>query len=504
MSDQRPNPTPAAREHRDGLQQAGTRVAQNTSFRAGAEALGKLASFVLFAALARAAGEVELGVFVFALAWLQVATVPPGIGLDGYFVRSVAKDPSRAADLFDVLSIKLLLSVPILVASFGLLVLLGYDSHTQVVVFLLAPGVLMDLLVRSFHSVFNALELGKLFAGAIVAQRVATAGVGVAALAAGYGVEVVAATYTGGVALGLLLSTVMLKRAVGLPPLSLTRRRWRLLLRRSLGFGAQASFTLLLSRVDTILLSLLAASAAVGRYGAASRLVEATLAISVAISGAFIAMYAYLNADTTPTLKGVFQRSIKLCVGVLVPIAVLTGFLAEPIAGAAFGAEFKDAADPLRLLAPTIVLVGVVFLSGSLIVSRRNPVKLAAITAGFVAGNVLLNVLLIPRYADAGAAAAMVVTQAVAGVVVLAYASRVVGGVRWGSMLGAPLSAGVAMSVPLILMQTSPAVAAVVAIGVYGAAFFGVERRVDPADLRFIVELLRQRLPARLRLGGAR
>ena len=56
----------------------------------------------------------------------------------------------------------------------------------------------------------------------------------------------------------------------------------------SLPFGLQDLFSVMLFRLDTVILSLMATQAAVGRYGAAYRLFEATLFITYALMGAFV------------------------------------------------------------------------------------------------------------------------------------------------------------------------------------------------------------------------
>ena len=85
-------------------------------------------------------------------------------------------------------------------------------------------------------------------------------------------------------------------------------------------FAVQDVFGALLFRLDAVILSLMATEAAVGRYGAAYRLLESTLFISWALNGAFVAMYAYLGRDTEPTVGAVFQRSVKAALVLLVPV----------------------------------------------------------------------------------------------------------------------------------------------------------------------------------------
>jgi len=69
---------------------AGERAAKNTAVRAAGEIIGKLGSLVLLAVLARKVGDARLGIFVFGLAWTEVAMTPVGLGIDQYLMRQVA------------------------------------------------------------------------------------------------------------------------------------------------------------------------------------------------------------------------------------------------------------------------------------------------------------------------------------------------------------------------------------------------------------------------------
>ena len=479
-------------------ERAGERAAKNTTVRAAGEIVGKLATFVLFAVLARAVGPADVGIYVFAFAFLQIAMVPIALGSDSYLLRQVAKNRASIDDLFtNVLALKLALAVPVLTAALLLVSLLGYDMEARATVYVLTAGLLFDLLAKSFHSVFNAVERSDLLTATVVAQRVVAALLGIAVLAAGYGVVVVSATYTLGAAVHLGLAVFLMQRSLGLPRVSVTWRRWRSLATTSFPFAVQDVFTVLLFRLDAVLLSLLAAEAAVGRYGAAYRLLDSTLFVSWALNGAFAAMYAYLGPDTEPTVQSVFQRSVKLALVVLVPAAVAFGVLAEPLCRLLFGAAFEDAGDPLRLLAPVVVLLCVVTLSTSLIISRRSPRTMLPVTAAMVAVNVGLNLLLIPLHADSGAAAAMLVTEAVFAVVVMRLAAKSVGGIDWTSMLASPLLAGAAMTASMLLLRGSFAAAFAVGAAVYVVAFVLVERRLCPKDFRFVEDMLKRQLRSR-------
>jgi O-antigen/teichoic acid export membrane protein len=466
--------------------------------RAAGEIVGKVASFVLFAVMAREVGPADLGTYVFGLAWAEVAMTPVGLGIDRYLLRRVAAENSSVSDLFwNALALKLSRGVLLAALSVVAVFLLDFGEERQIAVCALTVGVLAETLSRTHVSVFNAFERGTLVATAVVVQRLVAAALGLAALAAGYGVAAVSVAFLVGALVRLALSFALLERRLGTPPLALPRGPRTEIRRRSLAFTAQDLFGLVFARADVLLLSLLSSSRAVGLYGTAYRLYEATSFILISLSGAFNAMYTYLGRDTSPTVGSIFERSIKLCLVLLLPIGLAFGLLAEPLCVAFFGEELRGAAKSLRLLAPAVVLAGILTLSTGLIVSRRNPRVIVRIVAMAAVSNLGLNLLLIPPLGGEGAALAMLLSAVVYAGPALVIATRTVGGVRWARMLAAPVGAAIAMVGPLLLLASSWALAVAVGVAVYLAAYAALERMVSPDDLDFALGLVTRRLRRR-------
>lgn len=476
----------------DAAERAGARAVANTSLRAAAEILGKLVSLLLFAMIARAGGQSGLGAFVLAFAFGQIIMVPVDFGLDRQLTRRVAEAPQRAGRLgLDVLALKAALLVPILALAVGLLALLGYSSETRLIAVALLPGLAFDSLARSAFSVFAGVErAGPVAAGAFT-QRASGAALGVLMLGLGYGIPVAAACYSVGAALGFGLTVVLLDRHVALRGSGGAQpRAWGGLLRTSLPFGFQEVFSVLLFRLDALLLSFLATEAAVGRYGAAFRLFEATLFIAYSLASAFSAMYTYLGRDTVPTIGAAFGRSLKAALALLVPCAVTLGVLAEPLLSAVFGSDFAVSAPALRLLAPVVVLVGLVVLASSLVAGRGDPASTARLTGGMVLVNVALNLALIPSLDERGAAAALLITEALLLVAVLRVAGGLVGRLRWRVTLAGPLLAGAAMLVALEVGPSSWVLAFALGAVVYVGGLVVFERMTCPEDVAFVRRLV--------------
>ncbi len=480
-------------------EKAGRRALRNTGVRAAAEVVGKLATFALFAVLAREVGQSGLGAFVFAFAFLGLGMVPIALGCDSYMLRAIARDHSAADRLFfNVIALKLAMAVPVLSACFGAVVALGYEGRTRDTVFVLAAGLMLDFLGKSLNGMFNAHERSDLLGRTLVIQRVTTAALGIGALAAGYGVVTVAALYSVGSATGYLVAVLSLKRHIGVPRRTIEPRGWGRLVRTSAPFAIQDVFTAMLFKLDAVILSLLATGAAVGLYGAAYRLLEATMFIGWALNGAFVAMYAYLGRDTDPTIGAVFGRSVKFALVLLVPVSVSMAILAEPLTVLAFGPTFEAAADPLRLLAPVVLGLCLVALSSSLIVTRRDAKTMIRITGPMVALNVALNLALIPSLQASGAALAMLITEALFVAVAMRVAATEVGGLSWGATAGAPLLAGALMAPPMLALVELPAVSLAAGLLVYAGAFVAFERRISPQDLRLLTSSARRLVP----MGG--
>jgi O-antigen/teichoic acid export membrane protein len=474
----------------------------NTAFRAAGELGGKLATFVLFAALARTLGQAAVGTFVVAFAYVQVVTLLIDLGFDRVVVRRVALDRDEMPALVaNVVGLKLALAVPVTAVSWGIASLVGYGHDTRMAIYVLSAGLLLDSLNRTAGSVLIAHERGGRLSVSVLVQRVAGAVLGLVALAAGLGVVAVCAAYGVGSALGLAVAVAVVVRSVGRPAGPLAPRRWGALLRESVPFALYDSLGFLLTKVDAIVLSLLAAQAAIGLYGVASRLYEASWFVAFSLNSAFQAMYAYLTPESDPTIGAVFERSIKLALTLLTPIMVLYLVEAEPLCVALFGEQFRTADESLRALAPSVALMGVMSLSTTLVALRLGPRELIGLSGGIVALNVVLCAALVPSLDAPGAGLAMSLSVGVFAVAGLRMAARAVGGVHLVRMTAAPVVAGAVMAGAMLPIGPLGVAIAAGAVA-FALAFLAAERVVAPDDLRFLRTMLLRRQVAASTAGS--
>ena len=247
------------------------RVARNTSVRAVGELLGKFSSLILLAFLARAVGPDGLGVFVFALAWAELASLPIDTGLDRLLTRRVAGDRSAVdPTFFNVIVIKLLRVGPVFAVSWTLVWALGYDGETRIAVALMSVALMFDSVVYTVGALFIGVERGDLVGVVTLVQRLVAGTLGILAIVAGYGVTTVIGGYLVGSAVGVGVAFFLLYRRVLRPARVTDRAGRREIARASRAFAAQEMLASGLARFDAILLSILATPSVVGLYGAAT------------------------------------------------------------------------------------------------------------------------------------------------------------------------------------------------------------------------------------------
>jgi O-antigen/teichoic acid export membrane protein len=473
-----------------GARAAGRRALSNTIYLGGSELAGKLATFAMFAVLGREHGETGLGIVLLALAYGQILMVPVNFGLDRYLLRRVSRDRTTAPELAgDVLALKVVIAIPVLALGLTGFAVFTSDERVTLAVVLASLGVLMETLAATPSDVIVAHERGAIIARIVVVQRLLAAGVGIGALAAGAGPAAVSAAFAVGAAFLLAASARAVRRRLGVRLARPALNRFRKLAANARPFGIGDVLGVLLYRLDTLLLALLATTAEVGIYGAAYRLFDATLFISNGLTSAFIPMYTYLEATTDPSVHAVYARSLKAALIALTPIALVFALTPEYVVTTLFGPSLADAATPLALLAPSVVLLALWRLAGALVASRRDPRVLIVQGAVAVALNATLNVVLIPLLGGDGAAIAMSVTMAVAALWAAVQAAPALERFRWTPLFVGPLTAAIGMALVIALAPGPELVRLLAGAVLYLALLVAVERRVAPDDLRFLRSL---------------
>jgi O-antigen/teichoic acid export membrane protein len=352
---------------------------------------------VFSAALGRALGAHDFGVFYLITTMATFAYVVAEWGQPMLVIREVARAPGRAGELLGTaLVIRGALALLALVPAALVGAALGYDARTRGLSLLLIVALLPLAAAQAYGMVFRGRDqMGREALVSVTNKAVALA-VTLPVLAVGAGVAgVIGAQAVAGVAaLGL---AVELYDRLGAPALHVSAPTARALLSEGAPILVMSGTIAAQPYLDAIVLSALVPATVVGWFGAA-RIVLGTLTAPATI----LATAAYprlVRATGTPALPGEVRAALRPLLWLGALAATGTFLFARPVIGAIYGAEsFAPAAVILTVFAPGFFLLFIDVLLGHVVYATGRGAGFAAAKVASVVAGTALNLVLIPYF----------------------------------------------------------------------------------------------------------
>lgn len=245
---------------------------------------------------------------------------------------------------------------------------------------------------------------------------------------------------------------------------------WKKFLRMSLPVGISAIVSFLYFKMDTIILSILKGSEAVGIYNMAYKIIENITFFPGMIVGLILPLLSmYIFTDKRNFIK-IANKTAKVFFLLVVPLVIGTLFLAEEIINIIGGKDFIISADVLRILIVALAFIFFGNLFNSILLSANLQKKLMYILTFCAFFNITLNLMIIPIYSYLGAATVSVLTEFLV-VVITAYFANKDLDYRFSTKgWGRVIASGLAMGVFLFIFKNSGFVFSFIgSILVYGA-----------------------------------
>jgi len=486
-----------------GAAGGGRLVARNAALRTGGEVVAKLASIVFFVATARVLGEESFGDFMFAISFTTVLFIVAGFGTEELLAREVSRDRSRVHHfLSNVVAIKAAISVALFGVAFLVMTVADYPAEVRASVYLVGLGICLETFGRTWGAVFQAWERMEFISLVLILQRVLTAGGGVIALALGGGLIEVSAVYAGATAVGFLAGAMFLRRHIVRPRWTVETARWWGIVKAGVPIGLMTLLFNVLLRLDQTLLSFLSGgnNREVGFYGAAFRLVEATLFVSWSFSAALLPWLARGEGGAARLADG-FELGQKALTSVLMPVAVVFVLLADPLVQLVYGSAYDDAVPSLQLLGAMTLFFGINEFAAMALVARNKPGLFTRSLVSMIVVNVALNVALIPPLGATGAALAALISGVALAALGQMFVGKAVGRLRLVRSFATPLLAGAAMALAVVATGQELVPGLVAGSLAYLITLVGAERLLFPHDFSRFKGLLRRRTGGRARAG---
>lgn len=387
-------------------------LAKNTTFFTGALAMQKLLSFVYFIFVARFIGVVNMGKFSFALSFTTIFAMFLDFGLSQILIRESARDKNSSRQyLASIIALKLIGSV--VVYGFVILMInwLGYPAITKQLVYVSGIVMLLDSFTLSFFSILRGHQNLRYESYSVVLNQLIVLVFGLIVLKLNFGLVALIGVYLIGSLFNFFYAAALLKIKLGIVPQ--IDWNWLLIkkiLKLALPFAIAGFFIRLYSSIDIILLSKLVNDQAVGLYSVAYKITFALQFIAVAFSASIYPAFCDYFINSREKLAKTFVKSMYYLMMLSLPISVGVITLADKMIRPVFGAEYVDSVLTLQILISALVLVFLCFPVGAMLNASNRQTR-QTINLGLVAlFNIILNLILIPVFSQAGAAIAALIS----------------------------------------------------------------------------------------------
>ena len=230
--------------------------------------------------------------------------------------------------------------------------------------------------------------------------------------------------------------------------------------------------------LDTVMLGFISGATSVGYYTGATKLTRMLISIVTALGTVMIPKMSHLHASRNiPEFDRLARKSLSFANFLSLPMMAGLIILAPDLIYVFCGPDYAPAASTLRIIAPILLFIPLSNVTGIQILYPQGLEKFVIISTSAGAGlNFLLNLVLIPKFQQDGAAIATVaaeftvtVTQAViaAGFIPGRIFSRGYANYYVGTLLMSAVCAG-------IYSAGLPAIANIIVIPLAGALTYGL------------------------------
>ncbi len=397
---------------------AGKRVAKNTAILILLRVGVPLLSVLLMLVLARKLGTEGIGRYVLAYSLLELFNTIGPLGLYAVITREGSRNrPELEKMLANAMTMGSLVSVVLILVMVVTSKILGYDEQTQHVLLILSLAILPCTMGHFLEGASVAIEKMNFIAYSTLLEYAIKVGFGVALLFSGYGLEAVMIVAVVGRFAAAALNALYLRSENIRVRFGFDREMIWKLLKLCPAFLFIGIFATLYWRIDILMLSRMRPMEDVGLYGAAYRLFNFALLVPASLALALYPQMTRLFRHDPERLVKLGRIALRYLFALTLPIAVALTFIGKDALTLLFGVDFQPASITVAVLAWALVPYGVARYNGYLLFAadRQNVDLVINIIMSLL--NIVMNLMLIPRYGYLGAAIATLVSISIYSVV---------------------------------------------------------------------------------------
>lgn len=377
-------------------------------------------SFIITIFTARYLGTEGYGILSLATALTGIVGIIADAGLGTLIIRDVSRDKSMANKyISNTILMKILLSV---LAFFAIILItngVGYSPVVKNVIYIVMLSVVVGAISTIFISIIQANEkMEYISLNTVLNSAVLLVGTLIGVY---YQMDLLffASIYLIANMINFIYIVIVYFWKFSITKIQIDLSFWSPTLKQALPFGLTGTFATIYVWADTFLLSVMQDNEAVGIYNAAYKLITVLLFIPNVFNASLFPVFSKFFVSSENSLQLAFEKYFKFMLLISFPLGIGTTLLSNKIILLIFDAQFADSTVVLQILiwSTTFIFLNSPFTQ--LLQSTNKQIVLTKITSMCMVINIVLNLILIPKYSYLASSIITVITEFLVFVLVL-------------------------------------------------------------------------------------
>lgn len=386
-------------------------IFKNTFWLASAHGIDKVLKLILIVYVARVLGATEYGKFAFSLAFVALFCIFFNLGTNLIIIRDFAKDKKREKEFSAILSLKIVLGLITLTIIWISSFLVTPDPVIQRMILILGLFNFFENFCFTIYAFFQARQRMEYHALTQILGNMLLVGVGLIVIYKFPLVENLAYSYLFSVLMIFAVALAILNFKIWPISINWDINIWRKFLKQSWPLAFVGIFYYIYNHIDSVMMGYFNQITQVGWYNIAYGITGIALVPMALITTNFYPVLSKTLKDSKERFQKIWNYQMEWLILLVLPLVVGGEVLSPKIIDFLYGQEYAPSSLAFQIL---LFMVGIIFLYSGLqkllIIFNQQKKIFQAMFFGAII-NIVLNLLLIPKFSLYGAAFSTVVTH---------------------------------------------------------------------------------------------
>lgn len=386
-------------------------IFKNTFWLTMGDAGSRVLKLILLIYVARILGATEYGKFTFALAFIFLFLVFADFGLFRIVTREFSQEKEKEKELPALLSLKLLLSIGVFALILAFSFFVTSDPTIRKIIWILAITNIISAYFMIFYAVFQARQKMEYETLIRILETFVLVGFGLFILFYLPSIVNLSYVYLFASLIALIFILFFFNFKIQRLSLSWNKSIWKKYLVMSWPLALIGLSYVIYNQIDSVMMGYSGQITQTGWYNAAYRPITMVILPAGIIAASFFPALSIAFKETKEKFQKIWNYQMEIMVLLAIPIMVGGVVLAPRIINFIYDPSFTPSILAFQIL---IIMAGIIFLYNAfhwMLVAANQQKKLFwSVFFGAIL-NVILNLILIPKFSLYGAAMSTVITH---------------------------------------------------------------------------------------------